>query len=82
MSDLRPTLSRFSDIDEAARRQSVREVVESARRDGRSLVVEIDGEVREVPASELLSIEELEAKVLFREDVDKEQIEGVRVQAG
>ena len=64
LPDRRPRLSRIADIDEASRRQAVRETILEAREEGRSLVVEIDGQVREVPASELLTIEEAESQNL------------------
>ena len=63
-------MSRFGDIAEQAAREASDGVILAARREGRTLVVEVDGEVRDVPATELLTSEERAAAAAEAVSVD------------
>ena len=59
-SDVVRSASRFGEAGRAAARAAVTRTILAARAEGRSLVVKIDGEVRSVPAAELVTPEEAE----------------------
>ena len=59
-SDIVRSASRFGEAGRAAARAAVTRTILTARAEGRSLVVKIDGDVRSVPAAELVTPDEAE----------------------